>query len=203
MNTTDLLSRFTNPADPRPFIQRPVLWGGYLWATNSHMAVRIPADGEESALYGSTQSAVVSMLNLFSGIPWIRGNFFPITDERIDNPCGNCVGTGRIAVERDEKCGECDGHGHFHHGQHTYICRECHGDGTVGMATGEMVDCPHCNGDGVRHYAKIGNLYFNAAYIDTIKSLPSVVMWTPNATHGAAGFRFDGGEGIIMSLWGI
>ena len=71
------------------------------------------------------------------------------------------------------------------------------------MATGEIVDCPNCNGDGVRHYAKIGNLYFNAAYIDTIKSLPSVVMWTPNATHGMAGFRFDGGEGIIMSLWGI
>ena len=36
-----------------------------------------------------------------------------------------------------------------------------------------------------------------------LTDLPGVVMWTPNATHGAAGFRFDGGEGIIMSLWGI
>ena len=113
----ELLKKFVSQDDPRKYMRSPFTRGEWTYATNGHIAVRVPKiDGVEilpekyiPSLEGLFQSVGG---NDFIALPWM-----PPLEE-----CQLCIGTG-IAYE----CPECDGEGEFEHGTHSYCCKECGG----------------------------------------------------------------------------
>ena len=200
MNANELLSKFVNPNDPRPYIQHPIANDGFLWATNGHMAVRIPYDGAECTLELCEDLSILpEMKRYFSIVPWLGGKFQPIQETIEERKCMQCDDKGLMPEIVSGTCSDCDGEGNFYHGVHSYECKECNGTGITYKATIETVKCDNCSGTGVIHSTIVGGLYFNQDYIDTIKAMPGAVMWTPDKP-GLCAFRFDGGSGVIMSL---
>ena len=189
----ELLKKFVSQNDPREYMRSPFNRGEWTYATNWHIAVRVPKiDGiatlaekhipELEGLFKRTRSD-----NAFVALPPLP----PL------EKCLMCNGTG-TAYE----CPDCDGEGEFEHGTHSYCCKECNGSGQVEYGSTDVSACWHCGGTGVARYkpVKVGGSHFDLFYLHLIKGLP-VAKFAPGAGRmDMARFVFDGGEGILMPM---
>ena len=188
----ELLKKFVSQNDPREYMRSPFTRGEWTYATNGHIAVRVPKiDGVEILpekhipnLEGLFQSAGD---NEFISLPWMP----PLKE------CPLCSGTG-IAYE----CPECDGEGEFEHGTHTYRCKECDGHGQVEYGSTGVSACRHCGGTGVERFkpVQVSESHFDLFYLRLINGLPGAKFSPGAGQEGMACFVFDGGEGILMPM---
>ncbi len=190
----ELLKRFAaNGSDPREYMRAPFSRGEWTYATNGHIAVRVPKiDGVE--------------ILPEKHIPRIEGLFKSSSDAFIDMPilpqpenCQMCNGTG-IAHE----CPDCDGDGEFEHGLHTYKCKECDGSGqvTAGYEDYNEMPCRRCAGTGVARFkpVQVGVSHFDLYYLILINGLPGLKFSPGAGRMDMAYFMFDGGDGILMPM---
>ena len=189
----EILKKFVSQNDPREYMRSPFNRGEWTYATNEHIAVRVPKiDGVEILpekhipnLEDLFQSAGG---NAFVALPWMP----PLEG------CPLCGGTG-IAYE----CPECDGEGEFEYGTHTYWCKECDGSGQVVYGDKSKAACRHCGGTGVTRYKpiQVGGSHFDLFYLHLINGLPGA-KFSPGARQlDMARFVFDGGDGVLMPMY--
>ena len=195
----ELLQRFCgHPANEiRVWITAPWREGGHIYATNGHMLVRIPDDGRDVAERGQNHPHVQ---RLFDGVAGVDG-FAPIpSDLPQQSQCEACDGNG---WHDGYRCGDCDGHGQFDHGNHNYDCKNCNASGQI---EAENI-CSACGGFGsygsvgdTGARTPVGDTGYQTRYLRFLATFPGMVL-APNGGHGAP-FKFDGGEGIIMPMRG-
>ena len=187
----EFLKKFAaNSSDPREYMHAPFTRGEWTYATNGHVAVRVPKiDGIETA----PEKAIPKLEELFeSSRSYV---FIAIPPLPPLEQCRMCNGTGSAF-----ECPECDGEGEFEYGTHTYECKECDGSGQVEYGDTRIVACRRCGGTGVMRNQpmKVGRSYFDLFYLHLINGLPGVKFSPVTGRVDMACFVFDGGEGILM-----
>jgi hypothetical protein len=215
MNTTELLSRFCGKNDIREYLNTPIRKGGYLYATNGHIAVRVADEPVVEAIAPGT----------------------PI-DQMIDNTVGKVVAkmekmladthqpVGYLLADTDavqmlaaaERCGSCQGTGV------TPACAFCLNSGVeTSHYDDEEYDCPACNGnndepgtpcwrcegtgkDTGELRILLGHAYYNPRYIALLAELPNATLYNAEPIddpfhYGGPGLvRFDGGLALVMPM---
>ncbi|BAK75787.1 hypothetical protein NH8B_0955 [Pseudogulbenkiania sp. NH8B] len=192
------LQRFCAPAGDYRGIDKPIRRGGFIYATNGHVLVRV-ADSPD--IECSSEHAPLPTLDSLAEEAAALPDYKPL---HIHLPppttCGACDGHGKVSA-----CNVCNGEGEFRHGRHSYECRECDGHGFFGSTAGTIA-CTHCDGTGHGPYQRVvveREAGFARHYLALIQTLPNV-KFAANAKdpiHGIAGFLFDGGVGALMPLW--
>ena len=190
----DLLKKFVSQNDPREYMRSPFNRGEWTYATNGHIAVRVPKIDGIATLAEKHIPKLESLFQSAGGNDFIVLPTLPPPEK-----CQMCNGTG-AAYE----CPYCDGKGEFEHGLHTYKCKECDGTGQVtsGYEAYNEMSCRHCMGTGVARYkpVKVGASHFDLSYLYLINGLPGA-KFSPGARQlDMARFVFDGGEGILMPM---
>ena len=155
-------------------IHRPFSADGLTWACNGHIAVRVPALPE----YGP-QKKPLGMKNIAAMIDGFDGDFTPMS--LFDLP---------EFTEKTTKveCEECDGRGTEHDCPAcTCTCDECGGKGSYEKTT--------------QVSAGILGGIFNLKYLHMVAALPGAEIGVSKSGE-IASFRFDGGDGALMGIWG-
>ena len=188
---TELLNRFTaNSSDPREYMRAPFTRGDWTYATNGHIAVRVPKiDGMEIL----PDKHIPKLEGLFESVCFDACIALPPLPPQEE--CSMCSGTG-ITYE----CEECEGDGEFENGSHTYTCKECDGSGQVEYSGGIAVACRHCGGTGKKlvKTINVGRSHFDLFYLHLINGLPGARFSPGAGPMDYAWFVFDGGEGVLM-----
>ncbi|MHB1952519.1 MAG: hypothetical protein ACYDDA_14875 [Acidiferrobacteraceae bacterium] len=173
------------------YLQSPFTVGAFTYASNGHIAVRVPYQDEYPVV---TTSRIPEN---FSGAPVDLRPFpedFP--DLHDEYPCPPCQGSGKIPA-----------------------CETCRGDGTIECGEcGHERDCPDCDGrrnkDGICErchgtgrnerllIVQVGSARVNASYLRMIRVLPGVRIDARSASDGSTplAFVFEGGEGRLMPM---
>ena len=188
----ELLKKFVSQDDPRKYMRSPFTRGEWTYATNGHIAVRVPKIDGVEILPEKHLPLLESLFQSVGGNDFIALPWMPPPEE-----CLLCSGTG-IAYE----CPECDGEGEFEHGTHSYCCEECGGSGQVEYREKSEIACRICGGTGVARYKpmKVGGSHFDLFYLHLINGLPGAKFAPGAGRMDMARFVFDGGEGILMPM---
>lgn len=188
----ELLGRFCAINDIRNYLCHPNRIGAYIYATNGWIAIRIPYDG---SLEAQDCDKLPSMPGLFEA-PVAEFIDMPVMPTA--EPCATCSGSGR---EYKEACDECDG-GEFDHGNHSYTCKACDGEGKVNMLVHEGLGapCEECGGTGhdKGQHISIGTSTYLRILLDKVATLSGVKIQKHSNGNHPARFVFDGGEGVVM-----
>lgn len=209
MNTTELLSRFCGKNDIREYLNIPLRQGGYLYATNGHIAVRVADEPGVVAFDGGT-----AILKVADGIEkMLAATYQPVGYTLAETdaaqvlagapPCGNCKGTGITP-----KCDRCGNTGvisgtDYDGNEMEVDCAFCGGNSDAAGTP-----CWGCEGDG-KHvwdlHIPLGHAYYNPRYIALMAQLPNAILYNsepaedPNH-HGVGLVRFDGGLALVMPM---
>lgn len=200
MTTTELLGRFVAGRDDiHEYMRAPFSRGEWIYATNGHIAVRVP---KAVGITADESDKLAKIDELFAASK--RDDFIDLPELPAAEKCPTCNGSG-IGY----KCPECDGKGEIEHGRHTYGCKECGGSGQVDDGCdADKEPCVECDGDGESRYkaVKVGNWHYDRRYLAMIEKLPAVKFAQrdegPKDFEDAAVayFVFDGGEGVLMPM---
>lgn len=170
----ELLKKFVSQDDPRKYMRSPFTRGEWTYATNGHIAVRVPKIDGVEILPEKHIPNLESLFQSVGGNDFIALPWMPPLEE-----CPLCSGTG-IAYE----------------------CPECGGSGQVEYGSTGVSACRHCGGTGAKRDAptKVGDSHFDLFYLHLINGLPGA-RFSPGAGRmDMARFVFDGGEGILMPM---
>lgn len=186
---------------PRPhalWTSKPFVRGGYRYATNSKMAVRVPSVDADSDIDARPQTLGL-LVGYFDDFPAIVDTLWPEVETATDLvQCNECGGHGNHSID----CEECDGDGYevCHSCGHEDDCEACNGEGEV---AGD--DCEACSGKG--QVEKLKWQRFEDGRISIENDL--LVRELPNVRYVIVGhrilFTFDGGEGVTLldsGKWG-
>ena len=208
------LQRFcANESDPRPYLRAPFKRGSWVYATNGHVCVRVPA---ESAPDVAEVEKTPNAGALFEKHIEKRECEFLLMPKIPDLiRCGGCGGKTKV---RAIKCPHCDG-GTFVRGDYSYDCQTCV-DSSAGPGWDELMDfdpphpdeqlriCDNCDGLGYSLSSNgvmaLGDSTYSPVYLSWIAALPQVRICPggPAVAHHTeivpAAFIFDGGQGIVM-----
>jgi hypothetical protein len=195
----DYLQKFCE-IDSLRGLDKPVVWNGFVYATDGKIAIRVRAeDGEPN----SVEKSCFNKIDGFNKIDEYLGKesekeYMPL-DIELPAPikCNNCKGTGAIS-----RCTKCEGIGVTECptcGQ-DIKCEYCDGDGH-GSAFDETCMCAKCNGTGEGFLpVAIGTEKFQRRYLALLQSLPAPVEIAIDPDHSKpALFRFPEGSGALMS----
>jgi len=181
-------------ADPKLWMGRPVSDGTWLYATDGHVAVRVPTT--EPACDDAKRMSGPSWPDRPAQVePWPDG---PFASGRVE--CPDCKGEFC-----GEQCHTCDGSGFTECSEcgQDVDCKECHGDGFLGK-------CQRCEGSGkiddpkaVLVLEPVSRVGVRGDLAAKIALLPGVV-WSP-AVHlpqrdKPVPFWFDGGQGLVIAF---
>ena len=209
------LQRFcaNSAADSRDYLYSPWRSGQWVYATNGHVIVRVPAKSapevaerdegklpKAAALFGK-------WMDDRAGLEYLR-----VPPMAALNVCGGCDGAG---VVRSIKCPDCE-EGEFTHGRHVYQCQECEdrpaGPGRITVGAGfetpevQQTPCDHCVGRGATDRqntpVKLGDAHYSAVYLHWLAALPQVRVCPGDKSDAnpcaPACFIFDGGQALLM-----
>jgi hypothetical protein len=170
------LQKFCDPE--RYFVSKPFSLGDYSYATNGHIALRVPRrDDVEEAQDVTREKAATAIDAYIDKLPKMKLRMRPIPDGELpawnSNPCAFCGGKGKL-----DHCPTCD----------------------------QPCKCPECDGTGEIRGDHPGveiapNVVVSAVYLGWIRELPPPVQF--KAKRGADRratiyFEFDGGWGVLM-----
>lgn len=193
------ITKFCAPGDIRYYLHKPMRHDGYLYATNSHIAVRIEDDPtiEAEPMPASLQNSVLQKMatdttdRTWRPVPQVNG--------AATKPCAYCDGTGRVV-----KCPDCDGDGEFEHGDHTYECKACDAAGRVASASKDVGEkCLDCCGSGVswKETVEFDGVHIAARYIYLIGTeIPGAEIGISKDPAGIQLFRAPGIVGCVMPM---
>lgn len=191
--------------DPREWMRKPFRDGQWVYATNGHVCVRVPAGSYPDAAEKPEKFGAARLFVQY--IDEGQGEFVLLPDgiKRPDR-CRECRGRGHF---KTYKCPDCD-EGEFDHGNHTYSCLNCADEPTgPGWMLQPQPDqeavrrpCSTCRGHGMLHDAgpsvEIGGMKFDPVYLWWMSQLPQVRVRINEDPKGAAAFIFDGGQALVM-----
>lgn len=165
-------------------LSNPIVFDGFLYASNGEIIVRIPGCGKNSLNdYGPKFESI------FERNP--RENFKPLVKKLpAARKCIECEGAGEI-----DQCLECNGSGSFMRGTHSYCCQNCN-NGEI-----KKFICNGCNGSGedTVFSVKIEGVALQLTYLRMIIDLPNIQI-AFGTKESAARFAFDGGQGLLMPM---
>ena len=190
--TEEMLNKFCAKSDERDYLMSPTRRNGSLYASNGHLLVCIPDNPEIKA----NSSKKPNFERFESKIS--DKEYAPLIVPEMPEPkkCRYCR-NGRV-----NKCGNCEGEGHFNHNGHEYDCKECDCMGHIKPSKGDgLIECDCCGGTGLvrEDIITVGHQTFQPKYISLIAELPNVRIWTDKENRlGCARFLFDGGWGVLM-----
>ncbi len=188
------LEKFCRRSSPREYIasvkiEKPWSAREFTFATNGYVIVPVPR--KEDVPEGGKEAPEVN--TMFLNLPNPKWFCLPENlPEKQD--CKTCNGEGK-----NFECPECGGTGEiiFYKNGHDYEadCKECDGNGKIAT-------CEDCAGTG-KEPAKVGveieGVKFQAWLLSLLKTLPNCLI-SPGGHQLPAQFKFDGGDGLIMSL---
>lgn len=186
-------------------IEKPFVWQGYKYATDSRIAVRVAAPGEFESLEEGRRipKSIVNVgWHLAEGATWEP--WPERASATVERECPRCKGRGTVGYSHH--CATCGGSGaiieecpHCGHDMDEEECEHCDGKGEF-----YRYSCSYCDGKGEGELLKeqpVGLARIAGDYDDRIRRLPGPIEYVPPKTDdGAILFRFDGGEGVIMPL---
>jgi hypothetical protein len=187
--TPDQLQKFCADGDFRRYLNNPFMQGEYAVASNAEIAIRTtefegeyPAKEDKwvdiSAVIDRACKSELPMLPIPADLP----------------PTKLCPDCDRKDWYAKETCDDCNGEGTFEHGRHEYDCKNCDGEGEI------KAQCLKCGGKGYLIEAvQIGDAHFSSSYLALLADLPGIAI-APNGKDGAAYFKFDGGDGVLMPM---
>lgn len=194
------LKRFcASTDDDRACLREPWPHKGWMYATNGHIIVRVPAPDHAGTV--AEHDIAERAVGIFAKCE--ADGHAPLPRLALGQKCNVCRGTGHVYTV---KCGECDD-GEFQHGSHTYECKECEGTGraeSTKAGGGEKTTCIGCHGKGYCGFNRVPigdkGAGYDAVYLSWIRALPNAV-FAPGEAEKTAHFKFDGGEGCLMPMW--
>lgn len=199
------LTDFAAVGDIREYLNAPFQDDGHAIATNAHIAVIVFGAGGELP---AAHEHMVGRIQAYERDSHQYAQALPIVlPECPGTPCKHCEGSGLFIVT---ECDDCDGYGHFWHGNHEYECQACKGDGAsskpakAGAPGAET--CIACNGSGYGFRAIAleadGVRYrFQERYLKLIQRLPNHKLLVNGNPQAFARFEFDGGAGVLMPCY--
>lgn len=194
-----LLLRFCSNDKTRDSLCRPFNVSGYTYATNGHIAIRVPRMVEFDA-----NEPINSIEE-----PWFKGSLKPadcrivpkVNPEFAYEKCSVCNGSGSC-----RECPDCDGEGEVvfcsdSGREYNFECRLCDGNGHIPNA-GDGYACSECEGTGTAPkwvLVKLGSKLIACHNLLLMHRLPDCRI-APEVTSGynAIPFIFDGGDGMVM-----
>lgn len=153
-------------------LHRPFLSGGFTWAVNGHILVRVaPIDGCKPQKEPLNLDHLANTIGSFSGVmtPISRFVLPDFTPQTSKIKCDECDGRGR---EHDCPDCQCD-------------CEECNGTGLIDKTAECSVEI-------------LGSI-FNIEYLRMVAALPGAEIGLTQSKDMMV-FRFDGGEGLLMGM---
>lgn len=181
------LQPFCDTEDVRYALSTPWVKGGWRYATDGRICVRVTTDEADSPTYNEDGLKRPGADRLFDDFPPDGFEDMPKSlDEQVDD-----------APDAPRLC-EC---------AKLVLCPKCKGDDWCDKCVaweGEIVKanqkCETCGGKGElpRVYQGIGNEWFDKWYLDKMRALPNLLVQSLDKNRLA--FVFDGGEGLLMSV---
>lgn len=197
------LQRFcASQYDERAFMKAPGRSGGFVYASNGFVAVRVP-EAEEHAGFEQDGKLAQKIPGLFKALDEAEPLAWqPLPAVGKLERCDRCGGSARLRVE---DCDSCDGKGEFTHHNHEYDCKECDADGFhLVHRGGKVIACPECNGDGFKGHphqviaeTSAGLVHGSIGHLSWLAALPGIQM-CPQAPDKLIRFRFDGGHALMV-----
>ena len=189
--------RFTNPNDPREYVQKPFSFNGRSYATTN--AVMVFKEGvfydemdikfDPDEIVNKIKACIFSPLSKPFEIP-----------EKIE--CKECKGSGKLT---QTECEECEGEGVVcfsnDYSDYECDCESCGGNGHMVIIGGDT-NCTRCNGTGqafdIHARIEYGSSLFDAKYINLIAHEENLEVGLLD--NGALAFRVGEVMGIIMNI---
>lgn len=191
--TLETLKRFCH--DNRVPMTELFSQGGYSYATDGKIAIRIPRVKMVGEKVGTPQ---------MDRLPWGHRDVsdwmgLPYYDTTSLDRCGACHGDGTL-----QDCPECDGEGVVsldnEYNEYECECKTCGGEAALPGDLVEGRNCSVCGGTGTALTEAIswGAGYIAIHLLEKIKSLPDARLSLVGDGNAPFMFIFRGGEGIVM-----
>ena len=177
LNPQELIP-FCSTDETRPSLRQPYTRGGYTYATDGRMAIRVPAiEGIPDVERAPDCDSMVFRVFQQSDAPWL-----PIPTSLPEIPDG-------------PECRECNGRAEV---------RWKYRDG-FGETHERSFECPVCDGEGVTEPGPVPmqweGLTLDARRVAKLAALPGPVEFqAPSDPHEPVRVRFNGGIGLFMPM---
>lgn len=188
------IQRFCGVGDPREWLLAPWRDRGHIYATNGHWLAEIVDDGREVVERDKHPDVVAMFTKNERTTDW---RDIPVLPPKVN--CDLCKGKGGYRLIA---CLDCDGDGHFEHGNHDYTCKECEGTGNIGDEDKDTI-CTWCDGIG-ESCSRVARVDFaingyDARYLRWLRKLPGIRV-AESTLNGPLLFEFEGGRGLLMPM---
>ena len=193
--------------DTREHLRKPFRAGGWVYATNGHICVRVPDDESiEAVTLAADQRITQKAPALFD--KWLTDVAYEaMPDLPLVDRCLVCSGARFHWAHRCEGCTD----GEFERRGFTYSCRECDDEpveaGWIKRyvaddrdETDVQKECRACQGRGFSEgRVELNGIPFELGYVHWAADLPGARIKT-HAKEDPVAIRFDGGEALLMPL---
>lgn len=176
--------------------------GEWTYATNGHIAVRVPRRPDVTREDGPDLQSVMDKSPEATSMQPIPDYTRPAT-----RPCTTCRGAGKVTL-----CRSCEGEGSYECGEcgQDAECDDCRGKGvwTARLGDDDVEPCQDCHGEGRCAEMRVAvveisnGVGINERYAHLIRSLPNAIIdvgGTPDS-YEPLRFQFDGGDGCVVPI---
>jgi hypothetical protein len=196
-----IFAECVDPEAARWCSSAPFLQDGFLYATNGHLAVRMPWPGEWAH---QAEGRVPKELHLTFHDLRCRAEPSPLP--QVVGDCLECGGSGDLP---ERPCTECDGQGEGDdpdcdcpHCPGSHTCEECDGRGKFGPGP-----CDGCAGTGLldaKRSVEVAPGYYLARRYVALLNRYGAMAYLPEEADHARPVRFVAGdvEGVLMMMTG-
>lgn len=210
----DFLKKFCSFDRDREHLCQPFSMGGFSFATNGHIIVRIPRVDVVAENPVAIERLKRSIDELFPENFHPKDHaFVPVEKFKAKKEaCSECKAYGQVV-----ECLECEGEGGLDFEsargrEYNVVCGECNGEGYLTVNEAYFLDesykkhthktCFKC--DGLKSVYGVTGIMFGGSkisekYVEWISNLPDPKLQPANP-ECAVYFKFDGGDGFVMPL---
>lgn len=190
------ITRFCAINSYRGWMNKPFRREGFLYATNGHIAVRMPNDALVDVGEGDESGKVIA---LFEKCEQAEYTWVAVPRVKASKNCTHCDGAGKTS-----ECPDCDGKGEFEHGMYDYQCQRCDGAGAVPPIIGARAyTCEACSGSGIHWHdgADVAHAHYAKKYLHLIaEQFPGAEIGVPKDEMAAAMWRCGDVLGLLMPM---
>jgi hypothetical protein len=209
----DLHRYCATESDPREHLRAPWRDGSWVYATNGHLVIRVPAAGLEAPERSDKHPDTAALFRKY--IEDRPCDFLLMPPLAEPEKCSRCDGAGFVYAIACPDCTD----GTFWHGDWQYDCQNCAGtaagpgwvDAAKDAPRAQRRPCDHCdfNGYHVGHggATQIGEAHYATVYLWELAKLPQCRICPGDPAYAnrqdgqrdaPAALIFDGGQALLM-----